>query len=87
MNHSEISIDLIKQAMAHVFYPETRNITLHTGSYGFDLFEEEYAFQGTGLKRRYVGKKPLRILRKVHTLHKAASGRWYFLYTPNSVNG
>lgn len=84
MSYSNFSIDLIKQAMAHVFYPETRSVTLHTGVYGFDLFEEEYSYQGTGLKRQYIGNKPMRILRKVHKLYKSHSGRYYFLYRPKN---
>lgn len=57
-----------------------RNIRLYTGAGGMDVFEEAMQEQ-VGLKRIYLGKKVLRILRKTKTpiMKSAYTGRWYKL--------
>lgn len=62
---------------------EYRSITLRTGVGGYELFQEIFEQKATGYKRRYVGKKPMRILKSIHKLYKSASGRYYFKYKEN----
>lgn len=55
-----------------------RNITLHTGAGGADLFEEKVENHG-GLQRIYIGKKVMRLVRRVvKHIHKSHSDRYYF---------
>lgn len=85
MNIQEAFSNTITQALQELLNrPSERRITLYTGPGGMDMFEEGVHYTGTGLKRQYVGKKPMRIIRKVHKLYKSHSGRYYFLYQPKN---
>lgn len=56
-----------------------RTIRLYTGIGGMELFEEAFE-KHAGLKRIYIGKKVLRILRTSKAvIKKSYSGRYYKL--------
>lgn len=55
-----------------------RNIIIRTGVGGYNMFQEAFEEQTLGTKRVYVGRKVLRILRRVHKIHKAVNGVYFF---------
>jgi hypothetical protein len=63
-----------------------RQIIVRTGAVGYDLIMEAFEYQGGGIKRRYVGKKPMRLIKSFRKLFKSPSGRYYFKYKENENN-
>lgn len=62
-----------------------RSIRLYTGVGGYELFQEAME-ASAGLKRIYIGKKVMRILRRLKTpIRKSVSGRYYKLISDGQI--
>jgi hypothetical protein len=75
---------MIMKALSDMMMPAVdlrRNVTVHTGPGGADLFEEEMEFRMDGSRRRYIGKKVTRILRRVHKNIRKSHRDLYFFST------
>ena len=54
-----------------------RNITIHTGAGGMDMFEEAFEKE-VGITRIYMGRKVMRILKKKFPyIRKSHTGRYF----------
>lgn len=82
MTHQEIT-----QAVHKIWFgkPKERNIIIHTGAGGMDLFDEMME-ESAGFKRIPIGKKVLRILRRLKpVIRKNRTGIYYKLVSNGKV--
>jgi len=86
---NSLSIEDVKNIMRELYFKEhpndQRRVTIYTGVGGMDNFYELLE-KDTGIKRIYIGNKPLRILRKLKgNIHKSYSKGYYRQIINNSI--
>lgn len=71
----------IEKSLKEIFYAPQRNqFKMYTGIGGADKFDEQMQLIGMGMKRFYIGKKPIRILNRLSfKIYKNRLGRYYKL--------
>ncbi len=65
--YQNLNVDDITNALKHSEWGSSgnsRQMSLYTGPYGFDMFDEAVQTSMFGTKRLYIGKKVMRILHR-----------------------
>lgn len=78
-DYSKLNLNVIREALVDVVHcKEDRDVVIHTGAAGADLFGEAMD-ESRGFCRVYVGKKPMRLVKRLGKLRMSYNGRYYWL--------
>lgn len=87
MEYSDLTPNLIKDALYGVMNTEGRRVKMYTGAGGFDIFDEAVDNR-LGFIRVYIGRKVPRIVSRTtkHKIKKSARGLYYKLMKQSNNN-